>query len=236
MKKIITSLALLLIMLMPIFAVGCKESITPFITIHTDFQNEYFFNEAINLENGKIEYTNASGDKTTIDISNSEVVITNFSTAEEGTRNMLITYQGCEVEYEYTVSILHDVVKSKSAFYYNKGQNSLFARLYNEKNGYQPNNHNYANYQTCYDIITFMDNNYFLLDFAENSDTLFPSYDYNKGFTATRSIENRKVVYTVAKDEYTSFTITVISANEVRLQGKIQSYADLDYTFELYGA
>lgn len=246
-NKIITIFVLVLMASVPLFATGCAEAdtpttepLTPTITIHTEFQNEYYVGEAINLTGGKIEYTDASGNKNVVNVSDSDVQISGFSSAQEGDKTLTISYQNCQLEYDYSVYVLHDVVRDKSAFYYS--QYSLFTRIYNEDNGYTSGHPNYANPQQCRDTITFLTlDAMFSFATVGSGNSLTPSYNSVRNFsevhnTMSRSIVNKQVVYTITKGTETNATITVINATQVRVQGRIDNYADCDYVFTLYNA
>lgn len=230
MKKISKLIIVLVavVMFMPIFSTGCSQSVDPFIVVGVELQEEYFLNEEINLEKGSIEYTNSKGKTSIINLYDSEVEISNFNTSQLGTFTMTITYKGCSVDVEYVVTILHDVVTEKGARYYSEA-GSIFALIYNEKNNYTPGHIKYVNPQNCIDMLSFGQG--FVMFDVKDLDSMQTVYDAQEVFYYTKSVTNRKNVYSIIEGTTTNATITVISANQVKVEGKIASYDNINYTF-----
>ena len=99
LSKIIISIALMLVMAMPVLMSGCGPE--EGITLYSTFKTEYQVGDSLDLDNGKIEYTDEDGKKTIVAITSS--MVSSFSTNSTGDKELIITYKGFSITVEYTV-------------------------------------------------------------------------------------------------------------------------------------
>lgn len=104
MKKIkgfLTSLILIVaVVICPLVMTGCTKG-KPTLELQTAFKTTYYVGEVLDVSNGVLKYTN-NGNEELVDVT--ESMISGFSTALVGTRNLTITYEGIELEVSYTVN------------------------------------------------------------------------------------------------------------------------------------
>ena len=101
-NKILMTIAIVLVLSMPMFVSGCfgdQEG----IKLHTEFKTQYYVGEALDLTNGKIEYTDDDGKKMFVAITNS--MVTGFDNSTVGTREMIITYEENTILVSYTITM-----------------------------------------------------------------------------------------------------------------------------------
>ncbi|MGN1213157.1 MAG: bacterial Ig-like domain-containing protein [Christensenellales bacterium] len=101
-NKIILSIALVLILALPVFAGGCFLFDSEKIEIYTSFKTEYEIGEKLDLTNGKIEYTDANGKKTIVEITTD--MITAFNSDTVGNRDLIVTYKGNTITVPYKIN------------------------------------------------------------------------------------------------------------------------------------
>lgn len=102
LNKVFVSLALVLVLVIPVLVSGCFGGSKEGIKIHTEFKTEYMIGEDLDLTNGKIEYTDKTGKKTVVVIT--EQMVTGYDKNNAGTRELVITYEGNTLLVEYTVN------------------------------------------------------------------------------------------------------------------------------------
>ncbi|MGN1222101.1 MAG: bacterial Ig-like domain-containing protein [Christensenellales bacterium] len=101
-NKIILSIALVLILALPVFAGGCFLFDNEKIELYTSFKTEYEIGEKLDLTNGKIEYTDANGKKTIVEITTD--MITAFNSDTVGNRDLIVTYKGNTITVPYKIN------------------------------------------------------------------------------------------------------------------------------------
>ena len=72
------------------------------IEIRSSFKTTYYVGDALDVTGGIIDYTD---DGKTIQVAITDEMISGFSTATEGTRDLVLTYEGYTETISYTVSI-----------------------------------------------------------------------------------------------------------------------------------
>ena len=87
---------LALVLTTTLTACGDKNS----IKINTAFKTTYYLNEELDVTGGILDYT---VDSKTTQVAITESMISGFSTETVGTRNLVITYEGCSLTVSYTV-------------------------------------------------------------------------------------------------------------------------------------
>lgn len=101
-NKTIISLALLLVLIIPIFVSGCFSGSKEKIEILSEFRTEYGIGEQVDVLNGKIQYTDKSGNKTPVVITSD--MISGFDSSTVGNKTMIVSYVGNSILVEYTVA------------------------------------------------------------------------------------------------------------------------------------
>ena len=71
------------------------------IEVSTNFQTVYYVGEALNVDGGKLTYTDEEGKLSIVDIS--EEFVTGFDTSTYGEKEMTIIYGGVSTTVKYTV-------------------------------------------------------------------------------------------------------------------------------------
>lgn len=227
-NKILTLFVFVLVMFLPIFAAGCQETGDPYIVIGRPFLTEYYVGEEINLELGTIEYTNKKGKTSVINATDPAIQISNFSTAAVGNYTLTLTYNGCSVDVDYSVSVLYDAVDTKGAYYLGSVA-SVLAEKYNETNHYTQGHPLYFDPQNCLDHLTF-GQGFVMFQFKDVVNSRM-CYDYQGIFYYTKTTVSRKNAYRLINGDTTDCTIVVINADQVRLTGKLEGILGLDMIF-----
>lgn len=122
-NKIFISLALVLVLVLPLFLGGCFGGSKEKLELHTEFKTEYNVGDVLDLTNGKIKYTNEKGEIIILAIT--PQMVSSFNTDTVGTREMIITYEEKSILVSYFVV---NPFKIKNAVYhcqYNNGTTDL---------------------------------------------------------------------------------------------------------------
>lgn len=202
MKKFMKAMwvcAFMLVFSLPILLTGCSNGDLENLKIYTDFKTEYFVGESLDVTNGKLSYTDKDGKE--IIVSVKEEMISSFSTATEGEREMIITYNSKTITYNYVVNKKPADVKVGDLYYLSPSA--------------------FSNYDGYNDYIYIKNSNVFAISSTNVApESMSETYLPTNNFTFTKSIENKKVVYVCTKNTTTinyAYTITVENENQVKL-------------------
>lgn len=125
LKKSIMAVIAIFLLVVSVVTVGCNDKPQEGIKIYTNFKSTYIIGDELDLTDGKIEYTDENGKKTIVAITSD--MITSFSTDSLGQREMIVTYNGNTITYQYNV--IYDI--SAGDLYYTDD-----SELCNGKDGY----------------------------------------------------------------------------------------------------
>lgn len=200
-NKIFISLALVLVLALPLLVGGCFGGPKEGIKIYSNFKTEYQIGEQLDLTDGKIEYTDEDGKKTIIEITTQ--MVTSFNTDTVGNRSLIITYQGNTCTVNYSV---YRVYKATVGAVYTASPTIMLF----EGSGYNTNDY--------YDAIKFTDADTLKLT-VEQKTTPYDQLDWseeNQGailtFDCTTSVVNRKTVYTFSGIKNSIEMLVVVTA------------------------
>lgn len=99
--KLIFGISFVLIMVLcPLFLVACGETPTLTLTLEHSFKTEYFVGDELDVAGGKLKYTQ-NNNSTIVDIE--ENMVSNFSTATAGSKEMTVSYNDLQIKIPYQV-------------------------------------------------------------------------------------------------------------------------------------
>lgn len=191
-KKIALICSFVFVFAATILFTGCNKDLED-LQIYTGFKTEYVVGESLDLTNGKLIYTDNDGKETIISIT--ESMISSFSTATAGTREMVITYNNKTLLYSYTV--VADV--QVGDLYYLTP--SIFTTSSN-----------------MYDYIYIKTTEVFSFGASTKSPENITDSELQTNATFTRSLVGGKVVYTYNQNNASGtavYTLTVNNATSI---------------------
>lgn len=203
LSKIFLALALVLVFAVPFVFAGCENGASNAkeegIKIHTTFKTEYEVGEDLDVTNGKLVYTDTKGKETVVAITAD--MITSFSTATVGTRQMIVTYQGFTTLVDYEVYQVVDV-NVGDLFYCRP---ALFGA---------PTPEDVENYYT---YVKFSADSKVSVDTSSAAPADYVPNGYTQTFNTTKEKVNKKYVYTITNPfgSNGSIVITVVDENTI---------------------
>ncbi|MGN1212928.1 MAG: bacterial Ig-like domain-containing protein [Christensenellales bacterium] len=218
LSKIVVTLALVLVLALPVLASGCSFGAEEGIKMHTPFKTVYDVGDKLDLTDGKIEYTDKDGKKTIVVIS--DEMVSGFDSSKVGTREMVITYENNTTLVEYTINAI-DI--EQGAIYY---QTPFMLAQKTFDYGYLKFVSSTEAYLigSEYEPLNAISNNIF--------------QDNRYLYIFTKNIQNNKTVYTtqlILGDYTMDVTLTVLSETEVKFHAhEITTNTSVESTLTKY--
>lgn len=209
-KKIALICSFVFVFAATILFTGCNKDLED-LQIHTGFKTEYFVGESLDLTNGKLIYTDKEGKETIVSIK--ESMISSFSTATAGSREMVITYNNKTLLYSYTVAEAPADVQVGDLYYLTP---SIFTTASN-----------------MYDYIYIKTTEVFSFGASTKAPANITDSDLpSTNATFTRSLVGGRVVYTYNQNNASGtavYTLTVINATSISVSiVGTQSYSPIN--------
>lgn len=228
-KNLFAFVLAILMFVAPICLAGCSLSDlfgenknVEGIMLHTAFKTEYDVGEALDVTNGKIQYTNENGKKTIVAIQ--EDMISGFNTATEGQRGMIVTYKDCTIVVDYTVYKIYDI--EIGALYYCNPSEMIAAQNAIQGTNYDPN--------LYYDYVSFSSSNSAAFSYSNitpNHITDNGGFASQQYISCTSKIENHKKIYSFTTA--TGASIEIYATSETTIHFKGNSPAENVMNFEM---